>query len=476
MNLQTHLQQKSEYLSVTVIGIILIGCFSGLNVLSKYFRYDELRYDQPVLAMVGILIFSGLIYLFFVRNISQIKMAPKMLILIIGTGLVLRGLMFFSVPMLEDDYYRYLWDGAVTANGYSPYEYSPIEILEGDDRTPDKLKSLGLDSRHIIQRINHPHLRTIYPPLSQAVFSLAYWLHPWHIISWRIILFVFDAITLVLLGLILKGQQRPLTQLAIYWLNPLFIKEIYNSAHMDLIIFPFVLGAMFLSQRRHHIGAVILLALATGVKIWPIILMPLILKPIVKDLRQLIPVLLGFGVFFYLIFFPGYLSNLDSESGLRAYSQSWENNASFFSLILWGAQWVLPIFDVHPGHGQILSRMIIILFAICWMSFFVCKRSNSDDGIFARSLGIVAVIFLVSPTQFPWYYTWLIPFLTIRPSFSLLILTILLPLYYTRYYLEPRNMIDLFHHVIVWIEFVPVWLLLLFEFTLQLHKKHDKGG
>jgi len=39
--------------------------------------------------------------------------------------------MFFgSQPIYENDYKRYLWDGAVAASGESPYIYSPDEIYE----------------------------------------------------------------------------------------------------------------------------------------------------------------------------------------------------------------------------------------------------------------------------------------------------------------------------------------------------------
>ena len=88
----------------------------------------------------------------------------------------------------------------------------------------------------------------------------------------------------------------------------------------------------------------------------------------------------------------------------------------------------------------------------------------------------MAALFLISPTQFPWYYTWLLPFLAVVPKFSLVLLTLqlslyfslllltsLLPLYYLRFYLEPRGLMDIFNNYVVWIEFVPVWVLIVAE-------------
>ncbi|MGD8779206.1 MAG: hypothetical protein PVH88_09635 [Ignavibacteria bacterium] len=50
----------------------------------------------------------------------------KWLPAIIIFGLVVRIILTPTFPVLEDDFYRYLWDGAVTANGINPYEHAPL--------------------------------------------------------------------------------------------------------------------------------------------------------------------------------------------------------------------------------------------------------------------------------------------------------------------------------------------------------------
>ena len=72
---------------------------------------------------------------------------------------------------------------------------------------------------------------------------------------------------------------------------------------------------------------------------------------------------------------------------------------------------------------------------------------------------------LSGPTQFPWYFLWMLPFLVVVPRFSLLLLTSMLPLYYLRYYLEPMGRLDIFNDYVVWVEFVPVWILIVLEST-----------
>jgi hypothetical protein len=70
------------------------------------------------------------------------------------------------------------------------------------------------------------------------------------------------------------------------------------------------------------------------------------------------------------------------------------------------------------------------------------------------------MLFMLSPTQFPWYYLWLVPLLALKPSWALLALTVTLPVYYLRYPLEALGEAVWFDYGLVWLEFVPIWLLL----------------
>jgi hypothetical protein len=92
-------------------------------------------------------------------------------------------------------------------------------------------------------------------------------------------------------------------------------------------------------------------------------------------------------------------------------------------------------------------------------------RSPIRDGqdFCQRCLLAVAAVFLLSPTQFPCYYVWLIPLLAIRPQASLLLLTVLLPLYYLRFFFLSRGQAAVFDYGIVWLEYLPVWMLLWWE-------------
>ena len=45
--------------------------------------------------------------------------------LFLSLALALRLLLIFSLPMIEDDFWRYLWDGRVLAHSLNPYAFAP---------------------------------------------------------------------------------------------------------------------------------------------------------------------------------------------------------------------------------------------------------------------------------------------------------------------------------------------------------------
>ncbi|MDA2917911.1 DUF2079 domain-containing protein [Desulfobacterota bacterium AH_259_B03_O07] len=455
-------------------GALLIALTALLTLVSPSLDLNVPLEKQPVILVTILLLSSGVVY-FLTTLLSRNSSSTKVLLWIIIVGAILRLITLFANPILEDDYFRYLWDGGVLSFGNNPYQYSPEQIVkksEINSDIPQDLQNLAEESGNTIHNINHPYLRTIYLPIAQAAFAIAHWIKPWSISSWRLVLLIFDVITLLLLYRIIKHLKLPRLSLLIYWWNPLLIKEILNSGHLDVIAFPFVLGALILYLRKKNLWSVFTLSLAIGVKIWPIFIMPLILRPLFSNPKRLF---LGVSIFMIaLVVFisPFYLTTINEGSGLLAYGRSWQNNDSLFKIFVWFSELILSFLDTHPGHAQFIARIIVVGIIAIWIAYITSKKIDSSLDLFENCLLIVACVFLLIPTQFPWYYTWLIPFLAISPRTSLLLLTVLLPLYYLRYYLEPRGMLDYFNNVIVWIEFVPVWILLIIEWRLKGKKIH----
>jgi hypothetical protein len=450
---------------------MLVGLHLMLAVISPTFEPHQDLLSKPILSLVGIELVAGVVYLWMVWKVRDTSPSKNLLIWVFAVGLLMRASLLLSTPMLEDDYYRYLWDGAVVAQGMNPYAYAPSQILEAveeeNESVSTNLRQLAADSGDVISRINHPYLRTIYPPVAQAAFGLAHWLRPWSLVGWRLVLFGFDVVTLSVLIVILRRVNLPLLWSVIYWWNPLLIKETFNSGHMDVVILPFMLGAVLLAIRQQSVWAAGSLGLAMGAKGWPVVLLPVILRPVVSQPKRLIPALCLFSLIALGMFIPVYAAGFDASSGFVAFGQSWEMNDALFMAILWAVQSFLKISTIHPGHGQLLARVVVGVALAGWVGWVMRQRADDPRQLCEQSLWIVAALFLLSPAQFPWYYVWLVPLLSTSARRSLLLLTALLPLYYLRFYFDARGNADLFDYGIVWLEYVPVWVLLIREWTVE---------
>ncbi len=447
-------------------GLLLIGVHLAIARISSDFEYGTEMLQRPILLFVGVEMLAGALYMVAALCARKASCSGALLAWALVVGFILRGALLGSIPILEDDYYRYLWDGAVTASGTNPYKYAPdLFIEEGDEdgHAPSELHELAGQSDLVVSRVNHPDLRTIYPPIAQGAFTLAYWLKPWSLAAWRWVLLFFDAAALCILVLLLKTLDLPPLSLIIYWWNPVLIKETFNSGHMDVIALPFALGAVLLAVRNRRLMGILSLALATGAKLWPVALAPVFLRPLTAHPRRLAAALLMLIVLCAAMFAPIYAGGLDNESGFTAYGKRWEVNDAAYMLFLWGCKYSMKALGLPLGGEQLVARAVVML--LLAVSIAAILRREIKDGLdfCGKCLFVIAAIFLLSPTQFPWYFIWMLPFLAVIPKPSLLLLTALLPLYYLRFHFAARSAIGIFDNGIVWIEFVPVWLLLIWE-------------
>jgi alpha-1,6-mannosyltransferase len=464
LSISTNTSGKGVYAWWGLAGSTLAGLFIFLSSISPAFDSTRSVANKPIISLAAVMMLSGLVYVLVVLRLRKTAFNKTLLMWIIAIGILLRFSMLGSTPMLEDDHFRYLWDGGVLANGFNPYTYSPRDMLDKQVQgIPEDLSQLARDAGPIIERVNHPWLRTIYPPITESAFALAHFMSPWSLASWRLVLAAADVITLLLLVAILRVLNVSLAGLVIYWWNPLLVKEIYNSGHMDVLIFPFILGALLFVTQRRYVLASGALGLAVGIKFWPLILLPVVLRPILREPRRLVPSLLVFSCLALVMFLPICLVGFDSESGFKAYGEHWEMNDALFMLILWTVQLLIKAFAFDASYAQLLARAAVAGILVAWTLWLIRKDESDPAVISRRFLLVIAALFMLSPTQFPWYYLWMVPFLAITPRNSLIVLTALLPLYYMRFYFAAKGMVDIHDNGIVWLEFVPVWCLLIWE-------------
>ena len=455
---------------------ILAYC-AVIALLSRHFSYGTDMADRPILPFIALMMAAALPYFFAVYLAPRCAWTRGLAWWIFFAGAAMRFLFAASQPILEDDFYRYLWDGALTAHDHNPYSIRPADALAEGDGIPTSITELARESGLVLARVNHPELGTIYPPIAEAIFALAHAISPWRSAGLLVLYYLADCAVFALLLALLRQLNRAPALVLVYWWNPLCVKELYNSLHMDILLLPWLLAGLLLLLRGRPALASGALAIATAVKLWPILLLAPLLATLRKRPHAIATCVSVFAATTTLLLAPMAATRmLGGSSGLLAYSARWEMNDALFMIFPWtldrftsltGHEWTRG--ELHRGGKAIAACLLLLIVACICRNIAATKAEGTERKrhFAALFLMLVAALFLLSPTQFPWYFTWLAPLLVLVPSRGLLLLTFTLPLYYLKFYLEARGQVQLFHHGVVWLEYLPVWLLLLWDWRRE---------
>ena len=227
--------------------------------------------------------------------------------------------------------------------------------------------------------------------------------------------------------------------------------------HVDAMIPPLVLGALLLASRGRWNGGLMLLGLAAGVKIWPALLAPMLLWPLIRDPRRLAMGCLVLGATLLVTIGPVVVSALRPGSGLSAYAAGWTNNNAFYAWALVGLESLL-------GRGDGVERTLRVALALTTAGVALVQGVRGEptlDSLSRRALIVAASVFYLAPAQFPWYATWFLPLAALRGSWPLLLASAVLPSYFLFFPHWPMEKGSLFFYAIAFIHSVPVlgWLL-----------------
>jgi len=413
-----------------LFGAALIGAvLFFIRHLSANFYLGTTTVDHPYILFTACLIFSGVVWTFLIpafrnwtnNNSEQSNTAWPTLGLIIALGLAFRAIFFGSIPIYEDDWNRYLWDGVVITQGESPYKYSPTEILQNHNpEHTQNLKEISDSHDQFLRKINNQQLTTIYPPVAQAVFTLAAFIKPLNLDALRLLFLLSEAITMFMMIKALSLYDRsPL------WLGPLV--------------------------------AALMLSIAAAIKIWPLLLAPIIFRPWRTDLKTYISCALIVAGLSLLMLWP-MLATLSENSGLAAYSTQWQRSSFLFPLLEKG----LSLITKSPGD---LARIIVALILI---SISLWRGLISPIGEMSKRpaelMLVTLALYILSPTGFPWYLIWVLIFVPFKPIYGLAALCALTPLYYVRFGLGELGQYSIYTNWLIPLQFGLPIIILLFEF------------
>jgi len=308
---------------------------------------------------------------------------------VLVVGAALRLVAMAGPPVLSDDLYRYAWDGKVQAAGVNPYRYPPtapeLQRLHDSWLWPDAAGCAELGRPPGCTRINRDRDPTIYPPLAQVWFRAVDLVLPGQARErgWQATAGGVDLLLVGGLVLVLRAVGRDPRYAVLYAWSPIAVLETAQNAHVDGLAVLGIVGALWAAHRGRNGWAGGLLGAATLVKLYPALLLPVLLRrhplraigafvavvavPYIPHVVALGPKVLGY--------LPGYLTEENYATGGR-----------FLLLGLTGLS------------GLAAQAVAAAIMAVAGWAAWVSAR---DADVRARRL-LGVLLLVVTPVQ-PWY-------------------------------------------------------------------------
>ncbi len=291
---------------------------------------------------------------------------------VVLVALVARLALLPVAPALSDDYHRYLWDGRVQLAGVNPYLYAPDHA---------RLDEVAFEGRDLV---NHPDLRTPYPPLAQALFLGLAGLGG-GLTALKLVLGAADLLVAAAVWWLADAQRRR-RALLLYLACPFVVVETWWSAHLDVVAALFVVLAAGLLARRRDAPAGVALAAAALVKVTPL---ALVVPALLGRRARPVPFLLGFLLALVLPALPyaltgGVLGSL-TEAGTR-----WKAGSAVFDVV-----------DAVAGPAAARATSVALAAAGLLALSLLFRGRGQTAAVFAWSWTLVV---LLLPSIHPWYW------------------------------------------------------------------------
>lgn len=388
----------------------------------------------PIVAYTVTTISSSLIFIAVCAMLLKENISSRYFLFLIGVAVALRIAFLAVQPVGSPDYYRYVWDGRVQASGINPYRYAP------DDTA---LTFLHTD---ILPRlVTYPNMKTIYPPLSEMLFYVAYLAGGEGYFGIKLLILIFDLFTMFGLYLMLKRLNMDRKYLLIYALCPLPLIQFFLDGHVDAFGFAFLIFAIYFYFGGRKTLSFVLIGLSMLIKPLALIVIPIFFLAEKGAMNRLkaaaIPLLL-----FFALYVP-YMFTGSPFTSLMTFTENWTFNGIVFHVL-----------DAFIHDNQRTRAVCAILLVIAYVPMVLSKKD-----ILTKIYLSIFLLFIFSPIVHPWYIGWLAVLLPIIPRWSGIAYAGLSSL--TAFTILNYQLTGVWHDytLVLILEYGPVLLLLLWE-------------
>jgi glycosyltransferase involved in cell wall biosynthesis len=386
-----------------------------------------------------------------------------------GVALLTRLLLLGMYP--GDDIWRYLWEGYIQTEGFSPYHFAP------DAAELEAYRTLWWS------QINHHHVSAIYPPIAQFGFRALAAITP------KVILFksAFVLADLLICGLLVRivGWQKA----TFYGWNPLVIYSFAGGGHYDSwFILPLVAAWIVFDNSRQNwrwFASALLVGMSMAIK-W--ISLPILGFLAWRAFREA-----NFKLAHRSINQEGTFENWSKPSDKRtvAFCLSFDFRGAILALLVLiggilpltiaaipfchaGECPLIPLSSDFVTHGR-SAELFPYLLALVW------QGAGDANWYYLFPLGLAVLwllyqartfqqfaqdyffaLLIISPIIHAWYFTWCIPFAVVTQNLGVRLVSISSFVYFALWYRKALGITDWYltlgERMFLWFPFLLGWL------------------
>lgn len=351
-----------------------------------------------------------LCYYFIIKNRKKIFTSTKQ----IYTLIIIISLVFaMIIPFLSSDIFYYLGIGRMT----STYKQNPYYI---DMKSYIDNNAIEIQNDTVMQKGYQNYWA------NTTVVYGAFWTFICSILSFlsfgnlEVGLLIFKLINVIIhIGncwLLYKISKKKIFPI-LYGLNPFILIEGISNVHNDMFVIFFILLSLYMLLKRKNIVLSILwLALATTIKYFSILLLPLIILHYCKDkdMKGRIIKCIQFGLLFAVfvaIPYLFYIRDIHVFAGIFAQRERIAKGVYLF---------ISQYFTNPPNLVNIAKNIALSIFSIIYIckciSLLFTKTIKFSQEMRNLFIFMLVFLFLLITNFQPWYLIWLTPFMLWQKS------------------------------------------------------------
>lgn len=317
------------------------------------------------------------------------------------------------------------------------------------------------------------------------------------------------------------------------------IAVFFVSASVLLMVFYLqainIKGQNTAARNRNLFGSSLMLALGVGSKIFPVVLAPLMMVTIARcQWKDAVKFAISFGLFSAVVMFPMLVKNkqlnpwfsaekneasLESKEGLTSFLTQWRMNDLIFSGVYDNVKpdadnqernrpWCVMVpnqtrlaitnfvrdRNISANPAFFVARIMTLgIFSICYlMILWRTKIPDPKHGFGNNEIAfsveqcflVLAVFFVLQPTQNPWYWLWATPLLCFARNRAWLLMSAVLLVYYLRFWFKgytgnvtffgyQYSGAGVFDNIVIWIEHSIIYTALIGYKFLKFQKSPE---